>query len=84
MEGISIVVGCGYGRGLRLRSEHKVPENWRFQSLSAHDLITLSWLQDFDALSVWRILDAVDAIHAEGVSSKYKRVLKSSGVVPGT
>ena len=67
MEGVSIVVGCGYGRGFRLRSEHKVPENWRFQWLSAHDLITLSWTQDFDALSIWRVLDAVDAIHAEGV-----------------
>lgn len=67
LDGISILIGCGYGRGLRLISEQKLPEAWRFQWLSAHDLITLSWLQDFDAISVWRVLDAVDAIHAEGV-----------------
>jgi hypothetical protein len=68
LDGISILVGCGYGRGLRSSTEQKPPQNWRFLWLSAHDLITLSWTQDFDALSVWRVLDAVDAIHGHGVS----------------
>ena len=43
-----------------------LPKNWRLESIAAHDLVTLTWLSDFDALSLWRLLDSGDAIQAEG------------------
>jgi hypothetical protein len=66
-DGIALVVGCGYGRGLYFAVEEAPPEHWRLESVAAHDLVTLSWLSEFDRLSLWRLLDSREAIGREGV-----------------
>ncbi len=67
VDGLTLLVGCGYGRGLRVPLEEDLPANWRLESVAAHDLVTLAWLQDFDGLSLWRILDARTAVSTRGV-----------------
>ena len=42
--------------------EGNLPERWRVQHIPAHDLVTLSWTNDFSPLSLWRLLDSKAAI----------------------
>lgn len=67
-SGITLLVGCGYGRGISCEIENDLPPQWRLELLSAYDLITLSWLSEFDSLSLWRLLDAQEAIAREGLN----------------
>jgi hypothetical protein len=66
-SGVSLLVVCGYGRAAVCLFKADLPRAWRMEVISAHDLVTLSWLSDFDALSFWRLLDAQDAIAEQGV-----------------
>lgn len=68
LGGICLLVGCGIGRNLIFSLESKPPENWRFETISAYDLATLSWVLDFDRFSLWRLLDSVDAIGRAGAT----------------
>jgi hypothetical protein len=67
VDGLTLLVGCGYGRGLVLGLADELPAGWRLESISAHDLATLSWLFDFKLLSLWRIFEAKKSIEASGV-----------------
>jgi hypothetical protein len=67
-DGISLLVGCGFGRGLNLVRERSLPDHWRLETISAYDLVTLSWVSGFDRLSLWRLLDSRQAIEREGPS----------------
>ncbi|MFX6435443.1 hypothetical protein ABTG69_19865, partial [Acinetobacter baumannii] len=42
-------------------------ENWRLEFISAPDLVTLSWLEDFTALSLWRLMDSRERLSQLGV-----------------
>jgi hypothetical protein len=66
-DGLTLVVGCGIGRGAIGPLNDKPRANWRTESLSAADLYTLSWLPDFRPLSLWRLLDAIEKIETLGV-----------------
>jgi len=65
-DGISLLITCGFGRGLRVELTDDLPKDWRFEFIAAHDLVTLNWLSNFDALSLWRLLDSRRAIEALG------------------
>lgn len=66
--GLTIVVGCGLGRGLASVTTDRPRDRWRVEMVSAGDLISLSWLPRFKPLSLWRILDARDRLEELGVS----------------
>ena len=66
IDGLTFLVVCGYGRRFAVPLPRDLPENWRLESIAAHDLATLGWLSDFDSLSLWRILDALEAIARHG------------------
>lgn len=66
IDGLTIFVGCGYGRGLSVALNCDLPLNWRLECIAAHDLMTLSWLPNFNFLSLWQILDAQKAIEQQG------------------
>ena len=66
VDGLTLLVSCGYGRSLRVPVAKDFPENWRLETVAAHDLVTLCWLQDFDDMSFWRIFDAQKAIAGLG------------------
>src|SRR6266478_4042906 len=67
VDGRCIFVGCGFGRALCFGEHTAVPEGWSFDVVSANDLVTLSWVSDFEPISVWRLLDAEKAIAKQGV-----------------
>jgi hypothetical protein len=58
---------CGIGRSL-VCGIGDLPDNWRLQHISAHDLEILSWTEDFSAVSLWRILHSVEALEKFDVS----------------
>lgn len=58
LECLTIVVSCGVGRGLNMTLSGKRRENWRLLSLSAADFWTLAWVDRFENLTFWRVLDA--------------------------
>jgi len=64
--GISLFVAGGFGRAIYFGLEEGLPEHWRLEPIAAHDLVTLSWLSGFDGLSLWRLLDAQEAIEQQG------------------
>lgn len=68
LGGICLLVGCGLGRNLILSVDSELPEHWRFETISAYDLATLSWVPHFNRFSLWRLLDSVDAIEREGAA----------------
>jgi hypothetical protein len=64
---VSVLVLCGFGRAVLCVFKADLPSQWRVESISSYDLVTLSWLSEFDALSLWRLLDARDALSKQGV-----------------
>ena len=67
LEGLTLVVSCGYGRSFVLPLSQDLPDHWRLEFVGAQDLNTLNWLPGFDALSLWRLLDAQRAVQREGI-----------------
>lgn len=65
--GLTLIVLCGIGRGVPYFVLDTPREGWRTEMISAPDLLTLSWLPDFKALSLWRILEAGDRLEGLGV-----------------
>jgi hypothetical protein len=65
-DALTLFVGCGFGRGLRLELKGGLPEHWRLEIIGAHDLVTLNWLSGFDALSLWRLLNSRETIERQG------------------
>ncbi len=66
-DGITVVVGCGIGRGAMQLLEEETRPDWRVEHVGAAGLVTLSWLHRFKPLSLWRLLDAIDSVEAAGV-----------------
>jgi hypothetical protein len=66
-DGISILVACGFGRAIGIEDLPPLPEAWRFEGISAYDLATLNWVDEFEALSLWRLLDARESVEKLGV-----------------
>jgi hypothetical protein len=66
-EGLTFVVGCGVGRGSLFATE-AAPANWRIQFVPVHDAMTMSWMDGFDTLDLWRLLDSKAAIEAAGIT----------------
>lgn len=66
VDGISLVVGCGVGRGSAFMSDLEAHPNWRVEFISAYDLDTLSWTPGFKPVSLWRLLTARDQVGALG------------------
>jgi len=64
---LTLLVGCGIGRREVYCDSNKKRENWRFECLSAPDLLTLSWVPEFKPLSLWRLLETQERVQALGV-----------------
>jgi hypothetical protein len=67
LDGLTLVVNCGYGRAFVVALDQPLPENWRLESVGAQDLDTLNWLPEFQALALWRLLDQRDTLAKEGL-----------------
>ncbi|MBN2466899.1 MAG: hypothetical protein JXD19_02010 [Deltaproteobacteria bacterium] len=66
-EGLVALVGCGWGKGYVTQFIELDYPHWRLQSLSAADLVRLSWLGDMNPSYFWRIQDGLEAVRKAGV-----------------
>lgn len=67
-ECLTVLVACGIGRAIIDFTTDKKRDNWRLEFIGASDLLTLSWLPDFKALSLWRLMEAQDRLEQLGVT----------------
>lgn len=67
IDGMTLVVSCGIGRGMALAKLTESSAAWRVEAMSAYDLTTLSWASDFLPTTLWKILEAEDALQAVGI-----------------
>jgi len=67
-ECLTVLVGCGVGRAIVDFTSNKKRSNWRLEFIGASDLLTLSFLPDFKALSLWRLLESQDRLEKLGVT----------------
>jgi hypothetical protein len=66
-EGLVVVVGCGWGKGYATQVLELNHPHWRLESMSAADLVRLSWLGKMSPGYFWRIQDGLEAISKAGV-----------------
>ncbi len=66
-KGIVVLVGCGWGKGYATQFLEIDRPHWRFESMSAADLVRLSWLSDMNPSYFWRIQDGLEAVSKAGV-----------------
>lgn len=64
--GLVLLVGCGWGKGYAGDLMPNYPQ-LRFESMSAADLVRLSWLADMKPGYFWRIQDGLETIEKAGV-----------------
>ena len=66
-KGLVILVDCGWGKGCATQRIELDNPHWRFQSMSAADLVRLSWLSEMKPDYLWRIQDGLEAVTKGGV-----------------
>jgi len=66
-KGFCILLSCGWGRGDSSTIVEMQNANWRFETMSAADLIRLSSLGDMSPQYFWRIQDGLDEVEEAGV-----------------
>lgn len=68
IEGLTLVVGCGVGRGL-MQGIPYPPKgiNWKIEALSIHDLETAYWHPDHNDRMFWQAIQNSDAVAEFGV-----------------
>lgn len=66
-KGLVVLVGCGWGKGYATQVIELDHSHWRFESISAADLVRLSWLGDMNPSYFWRIQDGLEAVRKAGV-----------------
>lgn len=65
--GLTLIVGCGVGRGAAYACGDRETPGWRVEFASAYDLHTLIGLPGFDPLTLWRLLDQRDEAQRLGL-----------------
>ena len=66
-DGITLLVCCGVGRGIGMPLTLSPRDNWRIETISVHDLYTLSHINQFKPLDLWRLLDAQSQLSESNV-----------------
>lgn len=66
-RGIHVVVGCGWGKGYDASFSNDGSKRWKFESLSAADLVRLSGLDEMDVRRFWRYEEGLNAVRENGV-----------------
>lgn len=66
-DGLTLIVPAGIGRGFGYSLSEDLPQEWRVYGMPLHDLMTASWLERFEPLSLWRIDEELKVLGALGV-----------------
>jgi hypothetical protein len=66
-EGLIVLAGCGWGKGYVTQEIEVNHPKWRFESMSAADLVRLSWLEGMNPSYFWRIQDGLETVGKYGL-----------------
>ena len=66
-KGCTILVPCGYGKGLGLSLDFKSDNQWMFEVINSHDLDTISHDADCTPHRIWRIVESRGQLTTMGV-----------------
>lgn len=66
-QGLTLVVGCGYGRPNGFRAVQETPD-WLVEFISAPDFQTLAWTSETSHLFLWKLINQVRHLKNQGVS----------------
>lgn len=75
-EGLVTLVGCGWGKGYVTKDIKRDNPRWRFETMSAADLVRLSWLGNMNPGYFWRIQDGLETVRKAGVE-----IVNPSGIL---
>ena len=65
--GINLIVNCGIGRGAAFDFSLPPRDGWKLEFISAHDFYTLSNIEQFEPLNLWRMLEAEEKLQESNV-----------------
>ncbi|MFJ4154795.1 zinc chelation protein SecC [Pseudomonas sp. NPDC089752] len=65
--GINLIVSCGVGRGAAFDLSLPPRDGWKLEVVSAHDFYTLSNIEKFEPLNLWRMLEAEEKLQESNV-----------------
>lgn len=65
--GINLIVSCGIGRGAAFDLSLPPRDGWKLEVISAHDFYTLSNVEQFESLNLWRMLEAEEKLQESNV-----------------
>lgn len=66
-DGITLIIGCGVGRGSNFGLPSGKNPRWKREMLSAPDLCTLSWTKEMEPLHLWRIFEMKNTLKKNNV-----------------
>lgn len=66
-KGCTILVPCGYGKGLVLNLGFKSDNQWMLEIINSHDLDTISNDTDCNPHRIWRIVESLEQLATMGV-----------------
>ena len=66
-EGMTLVVGCGIGRGVVLEGFHHPKTRWAWEFVSAPDLLALAHLDEIKVLDLLRVVRMRSSLRESGV-----------------
>lgn len=75
-EGMTIVVGCGWGRGLAMPVVDSGRNDWRVEVTSIEQLVTLSWSRGTQPLHLFRLLD-----HVHQLEQRNLQIINMNGLL---
>ena len=61
-SGMTLIVGCGWGRMLGFDMPNGQDDDWKIESLSAYDLSIFSWSPEMTAMTFFKLLEARDTV----------------------
>ncbi|NUN12968.1 MAG: hypothetical protein HUU55_04965 [Myxococcales bacterium] len=67
-KGLVVLVGCGWGKGYSMTVGPPDDPRWRFENISAADLVRLSWHPDMNPSYLLRIQDGLETVTKAGVT----------------
>lgn len=66
-EGLTIIVVCGWGRGLGMETLESGNKDWIVDGISIEQMETLSWSRDIRPLHLFRLFHHVEELEARGI-----------------
>lgn len=66
-EGITLIIGCGWGRNFGFDFPIGEEEDWKIEVISAYDLSIFSLSPGMEAVTFYRLLEAIEKIESENI-----------------